>query len=440
MGFWAAITPARAEQSEIQADKTAPGQSAATPEQTWNWHAQSTAILDYHPGFHAKYSGPNSLSPAGELQETVSVDLLAGRRLWHGAEFHIDGLMWQGFGFSKTLGVEGFPNGEAFRVGTKIPNVNLSRVFIRQTVGFGGEDEAVEDNELHLAGRQDVSRLTFTLGKFSVKDIFDNNTYANDPRTQFMNWSFMANEAWDFPADSLGFTTGLAIELNQPHWALRYGFFQMPRESNGVAQDSHYLQAWGMVSEAEHRHTLNDHPGAVRLLAYLNQAHMGSYQATLDNPALGEDITLTREYRHKFGFGVNIEQEVMKNVGVFARAGWSDGKNEAWAFTDVDRAVTAGLSVSGDFWHRKNDTFGVAAALNAISRVHQEFLAAGGTGILAGDGKLTYGFEELTETYYDFEIWEKLRGAVDYQFISHPAFNHDRGPVSVFSLRLHWSF
>ena len=441
MGFWSAIWPAAAQQQpEIQTGKTIPDQATAAPQQDWNWHAQSTAILDYHPGFPAKYSGPNSLNPSGELQETVSVDLLAGRRLWHGAEFHIDGLMWQGFGFSKTVGVEGFPNGEAFRLGTKVPNVNLSRVFIRQTVGFGGEDEAVEDDELHLAGRQDVSRLTFTLGKFSVKDIFDNNAYANDPRTQFMNWSFMANEPWDYPADSLGYTTGLAMELNQPHWAARYGFFQVPRESNGVAQDSHYLRAWGMVAEAEHRHTLNDHPGVVRLLAYLNQANMGSYQATVDNPALGADITLTREYRHKFGFGINIEQELVKNVGAFARAGWSDGRNEAWMFSDVDRAATVGLSINGDFWHRKNDTVGVAAALNAISHVHQEFLAAGGTGILAGDGNLTYGFEELMETYYDFQIWEKLHGTVDYQFINHPAFNRDRGPVSVFTLRLHWSF
>ena len=147
--------------------------------------------------------------------------------------------MWQGFGLSKTLGVEGFPNGEAFRLGTDVPNVNIARLFIRQTIGLGGEQEAVEDGPLQLAGKQDVSRVTLTLGKISAKDIFDNNAYANDPRTQFMNWALMANEAWDYPADSLGYDTGFAAELNQPQWTVRYGFFQMPRSSNGrPAQDS----------------------------------------------------------------------------------------------------------------------------------------------------------------------------------------------------------
>ncbi len=186
------------------------------PPQIWNWHVQNTDIVQWHPGFPAAYSGPNSLSSAGEVQETVSLDLLAGLRLWPGAELHLDGLMWQGFGFSKTLGVEGFPNGEAFRVGTKVPNVVFTRVFLRHTFGFGGEQETVADDALHLAGKQDISRLTFTVGKFSAKDLFDNNAYANDPRTQFMNWAFMANEAWDYPADSLGYITGFAAELNQP--------------------------------------------------------------------------------------------------------------------------------------------------------------------------------------------------------------------------------
>ena len=194
--------------------------------------------------------------------------------------------MWQGYGFSRTLGAEGFPNGEAFRVGTMVPNVVFPRIFIRQTIGLGGEEETVEDDELHLAGKQDISRITLTVGKMSPKDIFDNNTYANDPRTQFMSWSLMANEAWDYPADSLGFTTGAAIEWNGPKWAWRYGLFQMPKVSNGLAQDQDYLQAWGMVTEFERRWAIDEHPGAVRLLGFLNRAHMGSYAEAVDNPAL----------------------------------------------------------------------------------------------------------------------------------------------------------
>jgi high affinity Mn2+ porin len=406
----------------------------------WNWHAQNTDIVQYHPGFPSQYSGPNSLSSANEVKETVSIDLLAGARLWPGAEAHADGLMWQGFGFSKTLGVEGFPNGEAFRLGTDVPNVNLARLFIRQTIGLGGEQEAVQDGPLQLAGRQDVSRITLTLGKLSAKDIFDNNAYANDPRTQFMNWALMANEAWDYPADSLGYTTGLAVELNQPAWALRYGFFQMPKVSNGVAQDQNYLEAWGMVAELERRYVINTHPGTVRVLGYVNRANMGSYQEALDNPARPADIVATRQYRYKYGFGLNAEQELTSTIGVFTRLGWSDGETEGWVFADVDRTATLGVSIKGDFWSRTNDTVGVAGVLNGVSRVHREFLAAGGAGILDGDGRLTYDLEKIVETYYDLQLWKSLHCTLDYQFISDPANNRDRGPVSVLGARLHWMF
>ncbi len=414
--------------------------AAATEAQSWSWHVQNTDIVQYHPGFPSSYSGPNSLSSASEVKETVSVDLYFGARVWRGAEAHADGLMWQGFGLSKTLGVEGFPNGEAFRLGTDVPNVNLARLFVRQTIGLGGEQEAVEDGALQLAGRQDVSRLTLTLGRFSAKDIFDNNTYANDPRTQFMNWALVANEAWDYPADSLGYTTGIAAELNQPHWAARYGFFQMPRTSNGTAEDSHYLKAWGMVTELERRFAVKGHPGAVRLLGYLNSAHMGSYQAAVDSPIRPADIEATRTYRYKYGFGLNAEQEIAKDVGVFTRLGWSDGRNEAWVFADVDRTATLGLSIKGAFWGRPHDTLGLAGILNAISREHRDFFAAGGLGILAGDGKLNYGLERIVEAYYDFRIWRSLHATLDYQFISNPAYNRDRGPASVLGARVGFSF
>jgi high affinity Mn2+ porin len=409
-------------------------------EQQWNWHVQNTVIVQGDPGFRAKYSGPNSLGKGGEVKETVSLDLLAGARLWRGAEAHVDGLMWQGFGLSRTLGVEAFPNGEGFRLGTTPPNVTFARLFIRQTIGLGGEQEKIEDGPLQLAGMEDVSRITLTVGKISAKDIFDNNAYANDTRSQFMSWAFIANEAWDYPADSLGYMPGFAAEFNQPSWTVRYGFFQVPRTSNGMALDGHYLEAWGMVTEFERRYALNSHPGTIRVLAFLNQARMGSYQAAVDSPFRPADIVATRDYRHKYGFGLNVEQEIVKNIGVFTRLGWSDGHNEAWAFADVDRTATAGVSVKGEFWRRPNDTLGVAGALNAITRVHQEFLAAGGTGILAGDGALTYGIEESLETYYDFQIWKTIHAALDYQFIVNPAFNRDRGPVSVFAARLHWEF
>lgn len=439
-------------------DPPAGGVAQTPPEEAgWNFHAQNTAIVQGYPGFAAKYTGPNSLPAGGEVRESISLDLMAGLRLWRGAEAHIDGLMWQGFGLHDTLGVEGFPNGEAFRLGTAVPNGTISRLFIRQTIGLGGEREAVADDHFTLAGKQDVSWIAVTIGRFSPKDVFDNNAYANDPRTQFLSWALMANEAWDYPADAIGFTTGIAIELNQPAWTLRYGFFQMPRVQNsltaddrifkwpyeGSAQDGPILNAWGMVMEFERRYTITDHAGTLRLLAFLNRANMADYSAATaillaDGP--GADFTAARKFRFKYGFGLNWEQQLMKNVGVFSRLGWNDDREEGWVFSDVGYAGSVGLSVKGESWHRPDDTFGLAGVASGISRAEQEFFQAGGTGILAGDGNLSYGWEKILETYYDFKIWKTVHAAVDYQFVTDPAFNRDRGPVSVFAARLHWEF
>ena len=303
---------------------------------------------------------------------------------------------------------------------------------------MGGDTQTVADDALDLAGKVNVSRLVLTVGRFSAKDIFDNNSYANDPRTQFMSWGLMANEAWDYPADALGFTTGLAIELYQPNWAWRYGFFQVPDDSNGTAMDGHVLDAWGMVTELERDYSLVGHPGAVRLLGYLNRAQMGSYAAALSEP--GTDIIATRTFRSKYGVGLNAEQEIIKNVGVFTRLGWSDGQHEAWNFSDVDYTITGGVSVKGAAWHRPDDTVGLAGVCNGITRTHQEYLAAGGSGVLAGDGRLRYGWEKSVETYYDVQIWKTLHASVDYQYVTDPAFNQARGPISFFGGRVHWEF
>lgn len=405
-----------------------------------SWHVQSTGIGQAHPGFSAAYSGPSSLSSSPEAKETLSFDLYLGARLWPGAEAHLDGLVWQGFGLSNAVGVEGFPNGEAFRLGTRRPDAIVARAFIRQTFALGSEHEKVDDDSLNLGGNRPVSRLTVTLGKISAKDIFDNNTYANDPRTQFMSWALMANEAWDYPADSLGFETGGVVELNEPRWAIRYGLFQEPASSNAMPTDPHLLKAWGMVAEFERRYTVGERHGTVRLLIFQNRANMGSYQAALDAPIRPADVVATRAYRRKAGFGLNFDQEITDDVGWFARLGWSDGRNEAWSFSDVDQSVSSGLSVKGRRWGRPDDTLGLAGVLSGASGVHQSFLAAGGTGILAGDGTLRYRAEQLIETYYAAQLGKQLQAAVDYQFVRNPAFNGDRGPVSVFGVRLHWEY
>ena len=429
-----------------------PAIEGTPPAQSWNWHVQSTFILQGYPSISAKYSGPNSLPTRGQWKETQSMDIYSGFRLWSGAEMHVDVLTWQGYGFHDTLGIDDFPNGEAYKVGTYPPHAALSRFFIRQTVGLGEEKENSLDDELTLAGTNDASRLIFTLGRFSVKDIFDNNAYANDPRTQFMNWALMANAAWDYSADSLGYTTGVAVELNQPKWSLRYGFFQIPKERNGFTAESQYLtwpgidsagdgqiwHAWQMVVESERRYSINTHPGAIRILGYVNQADMGSYKAALSAP--GINIDLTHALRHEYGFGLNIEQEITRDIGVFSRLGWNDGRNEAWMFTDVNHTASLGVSIKGERWHRPEDTIGVAGIASGISHANQQYLAAGGTGILDGDGALNYAKEKVLEMYYDCKITKHLHGALDYQFVANPAFNHDRGPVSVFGTRLHFEF
>jgi high affinity Mn2+ porin len=426
--------------------------TSSPEEQIWNVHVQNTDIVQGDPAFSAKYSGPNSLSSGGEVQETSTLDLFAGLRLWPGAEVHVDGMMWHGFGLSNTVGIEDFPNNEGSKAGARYVDFNFARLFVRETIGLGGDQEDVADDQLTLAGKQDVSRLTLTLGRFSPTDVFDNNSYAGDARTQFLGWGLVADGAWDYPADAIGYTTGFSAELNQPNWTLRYGFFQMPSVSNSWTAEDRYFtyptpspvgggdfwKSWGMVTELERRYSLMTHPGTVRLMAWVNQADMGSYGEALLVP--GVNIALTRAYRYKYGFGLNWEQEVGSDVGVFSRLGWNDGHEEAWTFTDVNYAASAGISVKGDSWRRPDDTWGLAFVLSGISKDNQRFLEAGGTGILDGDGALNYGWEKVVETYYDFKVIDDLHCALDYQFVDNPAFNADRGPVSVFAFRVHWQY
>jgi high affinity Mn2+ porin len=432
--------------------------------QGWNFHAQNTEIIQGDPAFPAKYSGPNSLSSHGQVKETVTLNFYAGLRLWRGAEAHVDFLTWQGFGLSQTFGIESFPNGDAYKAGTKNPNFTFAHLFIRQTIGLGGEQENVPDDQLTLAGKQDISRLTFTLGRLSPLDICDNNTYAHDPHTQFLNWAMMANLTWDYGQNTVGYTTGLTVELNQPKWSLRYGFFQMPRDKNGFTGDDQiltwprqgaygpFLKSWAMMSEFEFRYSAGAHPGTVRFLSWLDEADFASYQVATAillatppdlNVGQGAGVTIppaARAYRLKYGFGLNWGQEVTNNIGIFSRLGWTPGQLETWTFTDVDWTASLGVSINGGIWHRRGDTFGLAGIMSGASTANQKFLEAGGTDIEDGDGALNYDPEKVFETYYDFQIWKTIHATLDYQFVANPAFNRDRGPVSIYGARFHWEF
>jgi len=418
------------------------GSNSVTQEQMWNLHGQNTDIYQYNPGFPAQYTGPYSLIGTPQVEETVSADIMLGLRLWQGAQFHVDGMMFQGFGLSNVHGVAAFPSGEAFKVGTWSPEFIMPRCFVSQVFGFGGPKEAIADDQTHLAGMEDISRLTVTVGKMSVYDIFDVNTYADSPRTQFMNWAFMANAAWDAPQDADGFITGIAFDFNQRDWALRYGFFQVPDVLNSLYEDTNFTQAWSQVIEAERRFSINDHPGKVHFLAFLERAHMGYYQDAIDNAPQngGTPNIATSAYNLKYGLGINAEQEIVKDVGIFSRLGWGNGQTENWGYTDCDWTATLGLSVTGSYWNRSNDTFGTAFAIDGLSPVHAAYFNAGGTGLVLGDGALNYATEQVSETYYSFQVTKGVALTLDYQFINNPGYNCVRGPVNVLGARAHFEF
>jgi high affinity Mn2+ porin len=452
------------------------------PPQKYNLHAQYTFTGMADTSFSAQYSNPaylvygtgSSLPTKGQARETESADVYFGYRLLANTEFHVDALFWQGYGLNNTYGIGDFPDGEAFKVGVRYPHFAIARFFTRTTINLDDKaQESVDDDLLTLRGKQDTNRITITIGRMSVKDIFDNNQYSNDPRGQFMNWALMANAAYDYPADALGFTTGIAIEWNRPNWTLRYGWFQMSKYRNQFTAEGLYLVLpteplsgdgkifvnWGMVTELEHRHNIGKHPGSVRLLVFDDRANMGSYKAAValaNDPAMlaiwgtpaaflasangvTGGIDDTHALRNTWGLGLNMDQEITKNIGVFSRIGWNRGQNESFEFTDTNWTATFGTSIKGGKWKQPDDVIGAAFIASGISTANQAYLADGGLGILTGDGALTYGPEKNVELYYDHKFSKYFFGTVDYQFVDDPAFNMARGPVpGIFGIRLHF--
>jgi high affinity Mn2+ porin len=406
----------------------------------WEIHGQTTYLPQGYPGFRAPYSGANSLTPAPQTQATWSNSLFLNVRLWEGGELYYNPELLQGFGLNDTVGAAGFPNGEAQKSNFHYPHYNTSRLFLRQTFGFGGEQEELASAPGQLGGKVDVSRLTVQAGKFAVTDIFDGNAYAKDTRKDFMNWSMWAPGAFDYSADKVGLTYGATAEFNQKQWALRAGYFLIDGTSNSNNFDMRVFQRGSYVLELETRYSLFSQPGKLRTIAWLNSAYSGSYQETLNNPALMLDISQTRQGRIKYGYVFNLEQALTDDVGLFGRWSWNDGKTEIMAFTDIDASLATGLSIKGKRWGRPDDVIGIGGAINALSKDHRDFIAAGGLGILIGDGALNYRRERIFETYYAYALNKQITLTADYQLITNPAYNADRGPVSVFSGRFHGEF
>lgn len=415
----------------------------ATPEQ-WAVHGQTTTTWLLQPAFRSPYQGPQSLNPSANGRETFDATLYLGYRPWQGAEVWINPEIDQGFGLSNSLGVAGYVSGEAYKVGESAPYYRMARGFFRQTIDLSGDTEKVDPDLNQLGGTQTANRVVVTIGKYSVVDIFDSNKYAHDPRNDFLNWSIIDLGTFDYAADAWGSTYGAAVEWYQDWWAARVGLFDLSIRPNDKYLDQRFVQQAQFIAELEERHTLWDQPGKLKFLYWLTRGELGAYSdalalaaATGQTPSTGA----VRRYRGKYGIGLNLEQQLTSDLGMFARAGWTEGGVEEVDFTDIDQTISAGLSLSGTRWGRPDDTVALAVAANQISRAAKEYLAAGGIGGIIGDGQLPEaGPEQLLETYYSVAIFSFAHVTADYQLINNPAYNRQRGPVSVVGLRLHAQF
>ncbi len=427
-----------AAKKEVSSNDRGPG--------SWEIHGQSTFIFQGYPAFNAPYDGPNSLPGGGQSRQTWTASAFLGLRLWTGAELYYNPELLQGFGVANTVGAGGYPNGEAQKSNFPYPRYNTSRLFLRQEISLGGEREKVQSDYGQLAGDKDVSRLTFQVGKFAVHDLFDTNQYAGDSRTDFLNWSIWAAGAFDYPADRVGLTYGATAELNQADWAFRTGYFLVGNEPNANVFDMSFFSRGGYVSELEMRYAPYKRPGVAKLGAWLTSTLSGSYNDAVAlaamTPGLSANDTIgqTRQGRLKYGYYLNLQQEVADDIGLFARWSWNDGKNEIGAFTDIDSSLSGGVSLKGGLWGRADDEIGLAAAWNRLSGDHSRYLAAGGLGVLVGDGRISYASENVIEAYYAFQPVKGLIATADYQLLINPAYNTDRGPAHVFALRLHAQF
>jgi high affinity Mn2+ porin len=410
---------------------------------SWNVHGQLTYIEQGYPAFRSPYQGANSLAGAGQIQNTTSATAFFGYRLGNATEVYINPELMQGFGLSDTLGVAGFPNGEAQKSNFPIPRIDIARAFVRQTFGLGGEQETIEDGPNQLAGKQDISRVTVTAGRFAVIDIFDGNTYSHDPRADFFNWNMYCCGSYDLTMDKISYTWGASAELNQKSWAFRTGYFLVPTVSNSNSFDTHILERGEYIGELELRYSLLSQPGKLRLMGWANIANMGNYADAIAMPVATPnypDITLTRQVRSNYGFVVNLEQAVTPELGVFSRASWSPGLVEIIGWTDCDESLSFGAVLKGNAWGRPDDKIGVAGLVEGLSPAARAYFAAGGLGILIGDGQLNYRPEQIIEVYYAFSLNKWATLTFDYQFVDNPGYNADRGPVSIFSGRLHAQF
>ena len=424
----------------LAADSPAPPAEAEPAPDWYSFHFAGTVATQAHPSFPTvPYSlplltMPISLSSSAEAATSEVLDLFAAARLWLGAEVCFQPELAGGLGLSSTEGIADFPSGEVYRVGSPTPTAIVGRAYLRQTFGLGGGKALVENSPCEVAGSHDRNLLTLTLGRINGPDQFDNNPVSNDPHMRFTNWGMWASAAYDYAADTRGYTYGLTADLTMNWWSVRAGLLLEPLYANSMQMDYDPIRSHSLVLEGEGRYSFAGRPGAARLLLFLNVAPMGSYEEAI---AADEQVPLTRQYgRQKYGFAASTNQDFGHGLSGFARVGADDGATETWAFTEVDRSLAIGVVQSGERWRRPADALGVAALGSLLSPQHRAYLAAGHVGYIIGDGELVhYGPELVGEIFYEAQLLPWFAMGADYQPVINPAYNRDRGPVHVFMLR-----
>lgn len=414
--------------------------------QRFNLHFQVTYTNQTKPRMRALYSDSLSLNAARENQNSLTTTMFLGAKLWKGGYVFVNPEIAGGRGLSGAQGMAGSSNGETTRVGDPAPTLYLARAYFEQTFSLSSdrtEEQVDDENQLEMRVPNDYLKLT--VGKFSLADMFDNNNLANTPRTQFMNWSLMNNGAWDFAANVRGYTYIAAAELDYSFINYKVAFASLPKVANGADLSMNLNRDLAFNTQVSAKYKIKNHPGHVSLLYFNNKANMGNYNLAIEQAKLNNTIPSiinTRQNgRHKNGFGLNFDQELPKEIGLFGRFGWNDGKNETWAFTEVDKTASLGVNINGNSWNRIHDVFGLAFVTNGISKGHRDYLAAGGYGFVIGDGKLNYAPENIMEIFYNMKPTNKpLWVTLDYQLAMHPGYNKDRGPASIISLRFHTEF
>ena len=405
----------------------------------WFVHGQATFVLQGHPGFRSPYRAEGSMRPAAQAANTLSTDLVVGRRLWAGAEAVVDLSVTRGYGLANSTGVAAYPNNEAFRLGSTAPAFFVPRAFFRQTIGLSADMAEAEEDPLRFTAPLPRERVTITIGKFSTWDIFDRSAYAHDARTQFLNWALVGAGAVDYAADARGWTVGAAAEWEDGTWGLRAGAFQVARRVNGLFLDPAPTRAFQLLGEVDRFTRLGGRPGAVRLILGLSRTRQSRW-GELD-PRDPESFELNPSgYRAKRMAALTFEQELADELGAFARLSWNDGRTQNWMFTEMDRAISAGLSLKGGRWGRPEDTVGLGGNVGWASEGRRRYLAAGGIGFITGDGALRGGAEYVAEAFYDAAVAPGINLALDVQHAANPAYNRDRGPITFVALRARAAF